>query len=93
MKENAKECNVIAIQKDGRRTTTRKKDLLDYVDEIVRDNVFYGIKTGCPKSTIAQYKEQAMQYKKALMAAIRSGVTDFAWDKECDLPAVPGFEW
>lgn len=84
---------LITVIKNGERITVRKKDLMEYVDDTVEDNIFYGYKTQRSEEEIDQYEEEAVRYKKALRAAMNAGITEFEWDAPKDLPAVDGFVW
>lgn len=88
----APECAV--IKPDGRRKEYTKRELLDYIDLIIDDNLFHAAKYGYAETYLERYRKAAAEYKDSIKAAFMPGTfPEFQWDSEADLPASPAFSW
>ncbi len=82
------------IMPDGQRKEYTKDDLMDYIDDVVEDNIFHGRKWAYSQESEDIYAQAAAEYRKSIQDAFHPGVfVEFQWDARKKLPVSPTYSW
>ena len=67
----------------------RREKIIQHNEDIIKDNLFFGLKGGCSQKEINDYRKEAYAELNALRAYLKNGGTKVILNKETELYEIP----